>query len=191
MRSPVNAVANTLNQYLTFFLAGEEYAITILQVTDIIECGAVTRVPGTPSWIRGVHNLRGSVVPVIDLAVKFGLPATEVTRRTCIIIVELHVEDETMIMGVMADSVHQVADFGAEQIQAAPAFGPRVRVDCILGMGSSNGKFILLLDIDRIFSTNEILSATAAIPGTGALDAPALPESEAPPSLHEQNYASE
>jgi len=151
------------DQYLTFFLAGEEYAISILQVTDIIECGAVTRVPGTPPWIRGVHNLRGTVVPVIDLAIKFGLPATEITRRTCIVIVELRADDETLIMGVMADSVHQVVDFNAEQIQPAPAFGPRVHVDCLLGMASSNGKFVLLLDIDRIFSSDEIVAAGSTI----------------------------
>jgi purine-binding chemotaxis protein CheW len=151
------------DQYLTFFLAGEEYAISILQVTDIIECGAVTRVPGTPAWIRGVHNLRGTVVPVIDLAIKFGLPATEITRRTCIVIVELRAGDETLIMGVMADSVHQVVDFSAEQIQPAPAFGPRVHVDCLLGMASSNGKFVLLLDIDRIFSSDEIVAAGSTL----------------------------
>ncbi|HEX3579284.1 MAG TPA: chemotaxis protein CheW [Thermoanaerobaculia bacterium] len=151
------------DQYLTFFLAGEEYAISILQVTDIIECGAVTRVPGTPPWIRGVHNLRGTVVPVIDLAIKFGLPDTEVTRRTCVVIVELRADDETLIMGVMADSVHQVVDFSAEQIQPAPAFGPRVHVDCLRGMASSNGKFVLLLDIDRIFSSDEIVAAGATI----------------------------
>lgn len=151
------------DQYLTFFLAGEEYAITILQVTDIIECGAVTRVPGTPPWIRGVHNLRGTVVPVIDLAIKFGLPPTEVTRRTCIVIVELKADDETLIMGVMADSVHQVVDFTPEQIQPAPAFGPRVRVDCLLGMASSNGKFVLLLDIDRVFSSDEIVAASSTV----------------------------
>jgi purine-binding chemotaxis protein CheW len=151
------------DQYLTFFLAGEEYAITILQVTDIIECGAVTRVPGTPPWIRGVHNLRGTVVPVIDLAIKFGLPATEITRRTCIVIVELKADDETLVMGVMADSVHQVVDFTSEQIQQPPAFGPRVRVDCLLGMASSNGKFVLMLDIDRVFSSDEIVAASATV----------------------------
>ena len=138
---------------------GDEYAIGILQVTDIIECGAVTKVPGTPAWIRGVHNLRGAVVPVIDLAVKFGLPPTVVTRRTCIVIVELRVDDEAMIMGVMADAVHQVVELGADDIQPPPAFGPRVSVDCILGMGSSNGKFIVILDIDHVLSTTEILAA--------------------------------
>ena len=151
------------DQYLTFFLAGEEYAITILQVTDIIVCGAVTRVPGTPPWIRGVHNLRGTVVPVIDLAIKFGLPATEIAARTCIVIVELRADDETLVMGMMADSVHQVVDFAAEQIQPAPAFGPRVHVDCLRGMASSNGKFVLLLDIDRIFSSDEIVAAGSTI----------------------------
>src|SRR5882757_4374883 len=150
------------DQYLTFFLAGEEYAISILQVTDIIECGAVTRVPGTPPWIRGVHNLRGTVVPVIDLAIKFGLPATEVTRRTCVVIVELRVDDEAVVMGVMADSVHQVADFTAEQIQPSPSFGPRIRASFHLGMAStSDARFVLLLDIDRIFSSDEILAASA------------------------------
>jgi purine-binding chemotaxis protein CheW len=159
----ISGVTKSLNQYLTFFLAGEEYAITILQVTDIIECGVVTRVPGTPQWIRGVHNLRGTVVPVIDLAIKFGLPATEITRRTCIVIVEISVDDETLIMGVMADSVHQVVELGPDQIQAAPAFGPRVRVDCVLGMAASNGKFIVLLDIDRILANDEILTAVTAV----------------------------
>jgi len=151
------------DQYLTFFLAGEEYAISILQVTDIIECGVVTRVPGTPLWIRGVHNLRGTVVPVIDLAIKFGLPATEVTRRTCVVIVELRVDDEAVVMGVMADSVHQVADFTAGQIQPAPSFGPRVRAGYLLGMAStSDSRFVQLLDIDRIFSSDEIQAATTA-----------------------------
>src|SRR5713226_2871753 len=158
-----NDVVKSLNQYLTFFLAGEEYAITILQVTDIIECGVVTRVPGTPPWIRGVHNLRGTVVPVIDLAIKFGLPATEITRRTCVVIVELRIDDEAVVMGVMADSVHQVVDFTPEQIQAAPSFGPRIRASYLRGMASSsNAKFVLLLDIDRIFSSDEILVVGSA-----------------------------
>jgi purine-binding chemotaxis protein CheW len=163
MTMHANDVVKSFNQYLTFFLAGEEYAITILQVTDIIECGIVTRVPGTPPWIRGVHNLRGTVVPVVDLAIKFGLPATEITRRTCVVIVEIRVDDEALIMGVMADSVHQVVELGPEEIQAAPAFGPRVRVDCVQGMTSSNGKFIVLLDIDRILACDEILTAASVV----------------------------
>jgi purine-binding chemotaxis protein CheW len=148
------------SQYLTFFIAAEEYALSIMQVTDIIECGAVTRVPGTPSWIRGVHNLRGAVVPVVDLAVKFGLAPTEVTRRTCIVIVEIRIDSERLVMGVMADSVHQVVDLSPEEIQPPPAFGPHVRVDCILGM-AGEGKIVLLLDIDKVLSTNELLTATS------------------------------
>src|SRR5690349_13842672 len=129
-----------MNQYLTFYVAGEEYAVTILKVTEIIECVSLTHVPGTPPWIRGVLNLRGAVVPVVDLAVKFGLAPTTLTRRTCVVMVELEdVEGgkgERLVLGVMADSVHQVVELGPEQIQPPPSFGPRVRVDCIQGMGT-------------------------------------------------------
>jgi purine-binding chemotaxis protein CheW len=163
------------DQYLTFFMAGEEYAISILQVTDIIECGVVTRVPGTPLWIRGVHNLRGTVVPVIDLAIKFGLPATEITRRTCVIIVELRIDDEAVIMGVMADSVHQVVDFTPDQIQPAPSFGPRVRTSYLHGMASSNAHFVLLLDIDRIFSSDEILAVGSTVDTGAPVDEISIP----------------
>jgi purine-binding chemotaxis protein CheW len=151
-----------LNQYLSFFIAGDEYAISIVQIKEIIECEGATRVPGTPSWIRGVINLRGSVVPVIDLAVKFGLPQTELTRRSCVIIVEWRAEEGTAVIGVMADAVHQVFDLGPSEIQAPPLFGPKVRVDCILGMGASDGKFVVLLDIDRILSSSELLAAEQA-----------------------------
>jgi purine-binding chemotaxis protein CheW len=151
------------NQFLTFYVAEEEYAITILKVTEILECAVLTKVPGTPVWIRGVLNLRGAVVPVVDLAVKFGLPSTAITRRTCVIMVELHHEGERMVLGVMADAVNQVVELGADAIQPPPSFGPRVRVDCIQGMGDSNGRFIVLLDIDRVLSSSEILAATTAV----------------------------
>ena len=157
-----NEATQSLNQYLTFFLAGEEYAISILQVTEIIECTMLTKVPGAPAWIRGVLNLRGAVVPVVDLAIKFGLPHTVVTPRTCVVIVELHVDDERLMMGVMADAVRQVVELSPSEIQSAPSFGPKVRVDCILGMGVNNGKFVVLLDIDRILSSTEILAAASA-----------------------------
>src|SRR5215212_4226565 len=149
-----------MNQYLTFYVAGEEYAVTILKVTEIIECVSLTHVPGTPVWIRGVLNLRGAVVPVIDLAVKFGLVPTVLTRRTCVVMIELQHEGERMVLGVMADSVHQVVELGPDQIQPPPSFGPKVRVDCIQGMGSSGGAFVVLLDIDRVLSSSEILAAS-------------------------------
>lgn len=148
-----------MNQYLTFYVAGEEYAVTILKVTEIIECVSLTHVPGTPSWIRGVLNLRGAVVPVVDLAVKFGLAPTELTRRTCVVMVELEHESERLVLGVMADSVHQVVELAPEQIQPPPSFGPKVRVDCIQGMGASGDAFVVLLDIDRVLSSTEILAA--------------------------------
>jgi purine-binding chemotaxis protein CheW len=174
MRRPDVPVTDTMlpsDQFLSFLAAGDEYAISILQVTDIIECGALSKVPGSPAWIRGVHNLRGAVVPVIDLAVKFGLPATVVTRRTCIVIVELRVEDEPVVMGVMADSVNQVIAFGTGDIQAAPAFGPRVQGACLKGMGSAGGRFIYILDIDHVVSSNDVLAAGRA---TSLADSAAL-----------------
>ena len=150
-----------MNQYLTFYVAGEEYAVTILKVTEIIECVTLTHVPGTPPWIRGVLNLRGAVVPVVDLAVKFGLAPTELTRRTCVVMVELEHDNERLVLGVMADSVHQVVELTPDQIQPPPSFGPKVRVDCIQGMGGSNGDaFVVLLDIDRVLSSSEILAAS-------------------------------
>ena len=152
-----------MNQFLTFFLAGEEYAITILKVTEILECAVLTKVPGAPGWVRGVINLRGSVVPVVDLGVKFGIGPTEITRRTCVVVVEIQNDQERLVLGVMADAVHQVVELGADQIQPPPSFGPKVRVDCIEGMGDSNGKFVVLLDIDRVLSLSEILAATEAV----------------------------
>lgn len=149
-----------MNQYLTFYVAGEEYAVTILKVTEIIECVSLTHVPGTPTWIRGVLNLRGAVVPVVDLAVKFGLPATTLTRRTCVVMVEIEHEAERLVLGVMADAVHQVVELGPEQIQPPPSFGPRVRVDCIQGMGITDESLVVLLDIDRVLSAAEILAAS-------------------------------
>jgi purine-binding chemotaxis protein CheW len=147
-------------QYLGFFIADEEYAVGILKVKEILQFEAITRVPGMPPTIRGVTNVRGSVVPVIDLAVRFGLPELAVTNRTCIVIVEVDLEGEKTIMGVMADSVSQVIDLDADDIQPPPAFGTRVHMDYLLGMGRSGRKFILILDIDRILSVDELIEVT-------------------------------
>jgi purine-binding chemotaxis protein CheW len=148
-------------QYLAFFLAGDECAIGILRVKEIIEFESVTRVPATPPWVRGVMNLRGSVVPVIDLAVKFGLPPSTVTRRTCIVVVETDLEGERVVMGVMADSVSQVLDVAPEDIEPPPAFGTSVRVDYLLGLGRLQDRFVLLLDIDRVLSAAELLKVAS------------------------------
>ncbi|HKV07822.1 MAG TPA: chemotaxis protein CheW [Thermoanaerobaculia bacterium] len=155
-------------QYLTFWIAGEEHAIGILRVREIIEYEEVTRVPATPPWIRGVLNLRGSVVPAIDLAVKLGLPASPVTRRTCIVIVEADLEGEATVMGLIADSVSQVIDLAAEDIEPPPGFGTRVHTDYLLGMGKIGRKLALLLDVDRVLAAAEILQVSAL--GEGAME---------------------
>lgn len=156
------------SQYLSFFLAGEEFGIGILKVKEILEYGAVTRVPTTPRWIRGVINLRGSVVPVVDLAVKFGLAESAVTRWSCIVIVETELEGESTVMGVVADAVSQVIDLTSADIEPPPAFGSRVRVEFLLGMGKLDQKFVLLLDIDKLLSTSELAAvATVAVEPSG------------------------
>ena len=167
----------TLEQYLTFLLAGEEYAISILKVKEIIEYDTVTTVPKTPKWIRGVINLRGSVVPVVDLRLKFGLEERPVTKTTCIVIVEGTWGSGNTLMGVIADAVSQVMDVTAEDIQEVPSFGTRINVDYLLGMAQSGKKFVLLLDIDKILSTDEVLDLSeAAAHLQEAADGSALPD---------------
>jgi purine-binding chemotaxis protein CheW len=145
-------------QYLTFLLAGEEYAIGILKVKEIIEYDTVTVVPKTPKWIRGVINLRGSVVPVVDLAVKFGMEERAVTRTSCIVILEGQAENQNTTMGIVADSVNQVIDFSEDDIREVPEFGTRVQVNYLLGMAQVGKKFALLLDVDKVLSTEELLN---------------------------------
>jgi purine-binding chemotaxis protein CheW len=147
-------------QYLTFFVGGEEYAVNILKVKEIIEYDTVTAVPNTAPWIRGVTNLRGNVVPVIDLAVKFGLPASQVSKLSCIVITEVSFDGDNLTMGVMADSVSQVLDFSENDIEAPPPFGTRVRIEFLLGMGKLGKKFCLILDIDKVLSAEEFLAVT-------------------------------
>src|SRR5258708_7572637 len=143
-------------QYLGFYIGGEEYAIGILRVREILEYDTVTKVPTTPPSIRGVINLRGSVVPVVDLAVKFGLPESVVSKRTCIVVVEVDLDGERAVMGVLADAVSQVIDLPASEVEPPPPFGTRVRVDRLIGMGRAGRKFVLLLDIDKLLSLDEL-----------------------------------
>src|SRR5260221_3021106 len=148
-------------QYLGFVVADEEYAIGILRVREILEYDTITKVPTTPPSIRGVINLRGRVVPVVHLAVKLGLPESQVTKRTCIVVVEVDLEGERTVMGVLADAVSQVIDLPASEVEPPPSFGTRVRVDCLLGMGRAGKKFVLLLDIDKVLSAEELTAALA------------------------------
>jgi purine-binding chemotaxis protein CheW len=159
MTLPADVPSPDQSQYLGFQVAGEEYAVGILRVKEILEYEVVTRVPMTPPSIRGVINLRGSVVPVVDLAVKLGMPGSAVTKRTCIVIVEVKLADEAAVIGVIADSVSQVLDLPASEIQPPPSFGTRVHVDYLVGMGRADKKFVLILDIDRVLSEDELTAA--------------------------------
>lgn len=144
-------------QYLTFCLGGEIFAIGILAIKEIIEYHAVTEVPMMPASVRGVINLRGAVVPVMDLQVRFGRPASEVTKRTCIVIVEVRMGDERQVVGIVVDAVNEVLDIAPSEIEAPPAFGARIRADFIRGMGKVRGHFVILLDVDRIFELDDLV----------------------------------
>lgn len=143
-------------QYLTFLLASEECAIDILKVKEIIEYDTVTTVPKAPKWARGVINLRGAVVPVVDLAAKFGMEQKPVSKTTCIVIVETRFEDQDVLMGVIADAVSQVLELFEEDIRPVPDFGTQVKMDYLLGMAQLGRKFALLLDVDKVLTTEEL-----------------------------------
>ena len=176
-------------QHLAFVLGGGDYAVGILKVKEILQYEEITAVPSTPRSIRGVINLRGRVVPVVDLAVKCGMPKTPVTRRTCILVVEAELGGAATVMGLMADSVSEVIDLGPDEIEPTPAFGAGIRVDYLLGMGRFGRKLILLLDIDRMLSADERevtlaaargeIEAAAAAAGAAAAHPPDL---QAPPA---------
>jgi len=149
-------------QYLTFKLEDEVFALDISQVREVLDFTAITKVPMTPEFMRGVINLRGSVVPVVDMRLKLAMTRTEQTVNTCIIIVEINVENERLILGALADSVQEVIELGPGQIEPAPRIGTRLNTEFIKGMGKRDEQFIIILDIDRIFSMDELASAGIA-----------------------------
>lgn len=144
------------NQYLTFGLSSEVFAVEVGKVREILDYTTITKVPRTPEFMRGVINVRGSVVPVVDLRLKFGMTETERTLGTCIIVLEIDLEGETIILGALADSVQEVIELEFEQIEPAPRIGLRVRNEFIRGMGKTDNGFIMILDIDTVFSTDEL-----------------------------------
>jgi purine-binding chemotaxis protein CheW len=160
----------TRKQFLTFMLSDEEYAVGILNVKEIIEYPVVTRMPKAAAHIRGVINLRGQVVPVVDLAVKFGFTSSEVTRRSCIVVTEVQTEDESMVVGVVADAVKEVVELGDDEISPPPRFGTVVQGDHLLGMGRRQSDLILILDVDRVLSAAELSEAQAAASEAAAAD---------------------
>ena len=156
------------SQYLTFLLDGEMYAIGILAIKEIIEFDKLTTVPMMPRFVRGVINLRGAVVPVMDLLARFGKPPSPVTKRSCIVIVEVANDEERQVIGVAVDAVNEVLDIAPADIEPPPAFGARIRSDFIHGMGKVKGKFVILLDLDHALSMDELAAPADFAAGTPA-----------------------
>jgi purine-binding chemotaxis protein CheW len=151
----VDAITET-RQYLTFKLDHEVFALDVATVREVLDFTTVTKIPRTPEFMRGVINLRGSVVPVVDLRLAFGMTATEKTVNTCIVVVEVCLEGETTIMGALADSVEEVIDLEPDQIQPAPRLGTSIKTDFIRGMGKRESQFLMILDIDRVFTADQL-----------------------------------
>ena len=160
-------------QFLTFLLADAEYAVKVLQVKEILAYQAVTRVPRAAEWIKGVLNLRGSVIPVVDLAAKFGQGATSVGKTTCIVIFEIELQDGPMVMGMIVDAVSQVVDLMPEDIKPAPAFGSGLNTQFLLGVAKIGVRLSLLLDLDKVFSSDELLHVADSPEASFPADHPA------------------
>jgi len=154
--SAISVVSQEPQQYLTFMLGREVFAIGILHIKEIIEYGQLTTVPMMPVFIRGVINLRGAVVPVVDLSSRFGGQPSQVTRRSCIVILELEVEDEIQVIGVVVDAVNEVLEIAATDIEPAPSFGTRIRTDFIQGMGKVQDRFVIILNVNNVLSSEEL-----------------------------------
>jgi len=153
----VKAMADREGKYLTFSLAKEEYGIGILKIKEIIGMMPITTVPRTPEFVKGVINLRGKVIPVMDLRLRFGMEEMEYTERTCIVVVEVEGTSGTVMIGVVVDSVSEVLNIKGEDVEETPTFGAKLNTDYILGMAKMEGGVKILLDIDQVLSENEII----------------------------------
>ena len=147
-------------QYLTFVLGAETFAIGIMAIKEIIEYSSLTEVPMMPTYVRGVINLRGAVVPVLDLPVRFGKAASAVTKRTCIVIIEVVLGSERHTLGLVVDAVNAVLDIPTSEIEPPPAFGASIRTEFIGGMVKVNSKFVILLDVDHALAADEVQALT-------------------------------
>ena len=154
------AEAAQAGQYLSFVLGGETFAIGIMAIKEIIEYASLTEVPMMPAYVRGVINLRGAVVPVLDLPVRFGRKASAVTKRTCIVIIEVMLGSERHVLGLVVDAVNAVLDILGAEIEPPPAFGASIRTEFIQGMAKVNGKFVILLNVDRVLAADELQALT-------------------------------
>ena len=156
MRESQADAAGLAGKYLTFNLGGEGYGLEILKVQEIIGMQTITKMPKTPDYVKGVINLRGKVIPVIDLRLKFGMEAQEVTRETCIIMVQVEKAHTSLIIGIMVDAVSEVLNIAENQIEAAPSLGTQVDTRFILGMAKTKNAVKILLDIDQVLSPQEM-----------------------------------
>ncbi len=143
-------------QYVSFSLGEELFAVEVTRAREILSLVPVTKVPQTPDFLRGVINLRGQVVPVIDMRLKLGLPSGEQTRDTCVIVMEVLVDDEPLVVGAMADAVREVLELTDDQIEPAPRLGSRLNTEYIRGMGKVDEQFMILLDIDQVFNADDL-----------------------------------
>ena len=147
-----------LKTYLSFSLEGEDYAVDVANVREVIDDTRITRVPRTPDFMKGVINLRGGVVPEIDMRMKFGLSVTEATVDTCIIVLEVESDGEASFIGALVDAVRAVFEMSPDEIEETPSLGMRADTEFILGMGKQGDRFIMILDVDTVFSTSELVS---------------------------------
>lgn len=152
------------SQYLTFKLDHELYAVDIAKIREVLEFSSVNKVPGVPDFMLGVINLRGNVVPVIDMRLKLGFTPTEKTIDTCVVIAEVEVDGEKTVLGALTDSVQEVIDLDSSQIAPPPRMGSRIHTEVIRGMGRRDDQFVTILDIDRVFAATQA-QATAALAG--------------------------
>jgi purine-binding chemotaxis protein CheW len=143
-------------QYLTYKLGDEVFAIDVAKVREILDFTPATKIPGTPDFMRGIINVRGNVIPTVDMRLKFGLSQTEKTVDTCIVVMEITLEDETLVVGALVDSVQEVFELEPTAIEPPPKLGTRWKTEFIKGIGKHNGELIIILDIDRVFSTSEL-----------------------------------
>ena len=150
-------------QYLTFKLDDEVFAVDVAKVREILDFTPATKVPGTPDFMRGIINVRGNVVPVVDMRLKFGMSQTEKTVDTCIVVMEIAVDDDTTVLGALVDSVQEVFELEPAQIEPPPRIGTRWRTEFIKGIGKRNNELIIILDIDMVFSSSEL--AAIQVPG--------------------------
>jgi purine-binding chemotaxis protein CheW len=149
------AITDT-TQFLTFKLDHEIFAVDVAKVREILDFTPAVKVPGTPEFMRGVINVRGNVVPVVDMRLKFGMSQTEKTVDTCIVILEMTVEEDVTVLGALVDSVQEVFEMEAGQIEPPPKIGTRWRTEFIKGIGKHNNELIIILNVDTVFSTDEL-----------------------------------